>query len=67
MIDAMEAIRTAWAADHAFAEAVRSAGYRDRYHWFLAKAPAGCPVAAAYRAKLAADEAMQRAMMLRNT
>jgi hypothetical protein len=59
-----EIIETAYAADRLFAGALREAGYPSRWHWHLANSKPGCPVAAAYRVKIAADMEMHRAFAL---
>ena len=54
-----QATAAAYAADEAFSAAVKAAGFRDRWQWHMAKGPES--VTAAYRAKIAADEAMHAA------
>jgi hypothetical protein len=51
-----EAIEAAQIADDAFEAAIKAAGFKSRWDWFLRGAPAS--LVAAYNAKVAADKIM---------
>lgn len=53
-----ETIKKAWAADAAFEAAIRAEGFKSRWDWNHHVTPGSEALRAAYRDKIAADNAM---------